>query len=201
MFWLHQTPLNFLQYKEAVLAVVFCKKVAALRSLRSYLGAVTLSTEEKEDFEHSSICLWLYFWISQPLVPPIHLTNWEKQVYSDAEMSQFDADVSLVMQMSLSFSFAATTFPVPHLAIHSLAVSKVTSATVQPWKYGAGFFRCSHTWTNSPWQHLNPLFRLISCLSSCKYFQNREFGPNISEDLQSLYVWGSGAICRYLKIF
>lgn len=34
-----------------------------------------------------------------------------------------------------------------------------------------------------------------------KYLQNREFGPNIAKYLQSLYVWGSGSICRYLKIF
>lgn len=32
---LHQTLLNFLQYKEAVLVKVLCKKAAALRSLRS----------------------------------------------------------------------------------------------------------------------------------------------------------------------
>lgn len=35
--WLHQTLLNFLHYKEAVLAMIFCKKATALRSVRSYL--------------------------------------------------------------------------------------------------------------------------------------------------------------------
>lgn len=113
----------------------------------------------------------------------------------------FDADVSVVTQMSLSLSFAATTFPIPHLSIHSLAVSKVRSETAQPWKYGTGFFRCSSTWTNSPWQHLNPFFRLVSYLSYYKYSQNREFGPNTAKYLQSLYVWGSGSISRCLKIF
>lgn len=157
-----------------------------------------ISLEEKVHQEHSSVCLWHYFWISQPLFLPIHLTNWEKQLYSDTEVSPFDSGVSVVTQMSLSLSFAATTFPVPHLATHTLAVSKVRSETVQPWKYGTGFFRCSSTWTNSAWQHLNPFFRLLSCLSYYKYLQNREFGPNIAKYLQ-LYVWGSGSICRYLK--
>lgn len=44
-------------------------------------------------------------------------------------MSHFDADVSVVMQMTLSFSFAATTFPIPHLTIRGLAASKKWDST------------------------------------------------------------------------
>lgn len=75
------------------------------------------------------------------------------------------------------------------------------SETVQPWKSGTAFFICSSVWTNSLWQHLNPFFQLLSCLSHYKYLQNREFGSNIAKYLQSLYVWGAGSIGRYHKIF
>lgn len=75
----------------------------------------THTLPRRTDYEHSSFCLWWYFWIPQPLVLPTHLTNREKQAlqwYRNVSVSTHVTQMSLSVLLPSPFLFPALPYRV-----------------------------------------------------------------------------------------